>query len=242
MMRFQGLILAVAVGLLVAPAAVDAGFINASPVGLSNPGVDLTFDEVNLSPGTTVTNQFAAFGVTFAPSAYYDELGNPGYPNVSGNYLTNFIPFVPANTTEFIQFTAPVTAAAFAIVTQTGSTTFTAYLNGSPVDSGVGATNLTSTNNYFGFQGLVFDEIGFTVSSFDRAATFDNLKFSFVAASVPEPPSLILIGVGLGGVAVACRGRAGPGAKSSDKKTGTSTRKRGTGQGRSRRPGMSPAS
>ncbi len=145
----HGLIATAALAMCLTVSRAEAGFINGSAVGLSNPGVVLTFDEIVLPAQTEVTNQYAAYGVTFSPFAMYDEIGNPGFPNISGNYLTNFIANVGANRIESIQFSRPVTAAAFAIATQTGTTSFTALLNGKVVDSGSASTNLTSMDNYF---------------------------------------------------------------------------------------------
>ena len=210
-MNAHRMIVAAVLAIWLAEASAEAGFISGSPVGLSDPGVVLTFDEVVLPAQTSVTDQYAAYGVTFGPFAMYDEVGNPGNPNITGNYITNFIANGVANRIESIQFDRPVTAAAFAIATQTGTTSFTAYLNGFAVDSGSASTNLTSKDNYFGFQNEVFDEISFSVASYDLAAVVDNLQFTF--ASVPEPTSWILLASGLGCGAIALRVRSGWGTR-----------------------------
>lgn len=180
-----------------APGEAAAMFINGSPVGLSTPSTVITFNEVILPPQSNVTTQYAAYGVTFSPFARYDEVGTVAVPNIVGHYVANFIANVGANPDQRIRFiNGPVAGAAFAIGTASGTTTFTAYLSGVAVESGVAATNLTSANNYFGFQGLVFDEIGFTVASSDKAAVFDTIQIQVV----PEPSSMILMGLGLVGV------------------------------------------
>lgn len=201
---------AVIVALSLSAGEATAAIISGSSVGLSSPGTVITFDENVLPAQTPVTNQYAPFGVTFSPFARYDEVGATGIPNIAGHYVANFIANVGANADERIKFNSPVTAAAFAIGTQTGTTTFTAYLAGLPVlgASFSAATNLTSANNYFGFQSIFFDEIGFTVVSSDRAAVFDNIKFTRPSA-VPEPSVSALMAVALAGVLLTRRRRVG---------------------------------
>ena len=159
--------------------------------GLDQPTQLLTFDEVVLSPRTTMTNHYAAFGVVFsgANPAYdpYDPPGNDG-PNVSGHAFSNFKPFDTSGQLV-IDFSSNLEAAALSLYSQTGTTTITAYLNGGFVESHNFSTNLTSTTNYYGFVHSRFNQLRITVASFDNAFIADNLQFR--GSVVPAPGALV---------------------------------------------------
>ena len=75
---------------------------------------------------------------------YYDPVGNNNAnPHQSGNAIGNFLGGIQAFNPFSINFNSPTSAAAFSMITQTGTTTFQAFLNGVAVfirDHGVNET------------------------------------------------------------------------------------------------------
>ncbi len=160
----------------------------------------MTFSEiVPPPPGTPLTNQYAAFGVTFA-NAFIDGQGLL-FPNVNNPGLTNF------DTTGFpivnpvsIFFNDVLSEAAFAIVTNQSppDTTFEAYLNGNLVESFTAPTDVFNPNNFFGFTGIAFNEIRVSGGGINNALAIDNIQLG-PQANVPEPATMAIFG----GLAVA---------------------------------------
>jgi hypothetical protein len=104
-----------------------------------------------------------------------------------------------------------VTAAAFAMQTNPGTSTFTALLGGLPVETFTAPTDLsflpdlTNASNFYGFSGITFDAI--EVTSNTTFFQIDNLQIGSAAATVPEPATLALVVVGLVGLAGHARRR-----------------------------------
>ena len=195
--RSLGVLLAlVATGTSAMPAS--AAFLQNS-TGLSNPTKTIAFEEIVFPDTTAITNQYASLGATFAPQLYYSSDGADfynGFPNISGNYLSNFYPG-PENPIS-IKFNTAVTSAAFAMITYPGTSTFTALYQGVAVETVQASTGLTGTSNYYGFTGILFDEIRVTVDpSTSGQMVMDNLEFN----TAPAPPAAVLFAVGLVGLA-----------------------------------------
>ena len=161
--------------------------------GLSSPASTLTFDEIIFSPGTAINSQYSAYGITFSPDTFYDSLKPSTCCNgIDGHYVGNYSPL---HNPFSILFTTPQTAAAFALATNEGTSTFTARLAGLDVESFSSPTNLDfSTPYYFGFTGIVFDEINISAGS-DGAALIDNIQQG--TSVVPEPGTYVLLGSAL---------------------------------------------
>jgi hypothetical protein len=107
--------------------------------------------------------------------------------------------FQPIISPFAIYFAADQTDAAFTMVTNEGTSTFTARLNGAVVDSFSARTSTDGSyvDNYFGFTRIVFNEIDVDVGGFNQAMTLDNLQTGPAASSaVPEPAGLTLLGIG----------------------------------------------
>jgi hypothetical protein len=192
--------------LLTASFAAAAPIID-SPTGLSNPAVTITFDEVVLAPGTALTTQYAALGVTFS-GLFYNTLPLP-FGDIVVPMAENFDPV----TNPFsIFFNTPQTSAALAFVSNNAMTKFAAYLNGTLVDNFTAFTNTFDLNIYYGFAGgSPFDELRIGVFNDDGFAGLDNIQFGTAAPpAVPEPATLSLIGLGLAGL-LARRHRASSG-------------------------------
>ena len=135
-----------------------------SPTGLAAPGTSLTFSEVVFPNNTTITNQFQGFGVIFSSNIKYNPQ-TTAFPNIVGNRLGNFFPIVDQFT---VSFTSDVAAAAFAMVTNPGTSTFTALLDGAVVESFAAATNFNSASDFYGFSGITFDQIRVDVGGNER--------------------------------------------------------------------------
>jgi hypothetical protein len=189
------------------PAPATAAIINGSATGLSSPLTTITFDEVVLSQYTPVTNQFAAFGVSFSPAMYYSP--QAGYPNIVGNDVGNWDASTAAQSSVTLAFTNLQTAAAFALVSNDTSYTLTALLGGSIVESfstSVGAT----ANDFYGFSGIAFDSIRVTSNDNDFFL-IDNVQFGAVSA-VPEPSTWAMLILGFAGVGYMAYRRRSPAA------------------------------
>jgi hypothetical protein len=160
-------------------------------VGLSSPAETITFDEVILPNGTAVTTQYAGLGVTFSSLDYNST--NPGpFPNVDSTDLTNFDSSGNTIANPFeIFFNTPQMSAAFALVTNPGTSTITAKLGGVTVQSFSPSTTFNSTTDFYGFTNITFDEIDVFVNTSVPGARIDNLQIG-TAASVPEPATMVL--------------------------------------------------
>jgi hypothetical protein len=176
--------------------------VDAAPIinntGLASPDVTITFSEHVFATETVITNQYADLGVEFDAGMYYNVQPD-FFPTHS---LANFSleggqPFHPVS----IRFGTPVTAAALALQSNPGTTTFTALLNGVIVESfATGTTlsflpDLSHASDFYGFSGILFDEL--TISN-DFESEFgifqiDNVQYT----AVPEPTALLLLGAGL---------------------------------------------
>jgi hypothetical protein len=166
--------------------------------GIASPAQTITFSEFVFATDTPITNQFAGLGVTFSPSMYYNTQPN-FFPT---DFLANFsFGGDPTHNPVSILFAQDQTAAAFAMQTNPGTSTFEAFLNGVFLESFSAATtlsflpDLTNASNYYGFTGIVFDEI--RVTSGTTFFQIDNLQLS---SSVPEAGTLALLGFALAGL------------------------------------------
>lgn len=175
----------------------SASIIDSSSTTLDNAEVSLGFNELVLSNGETITNQYSSFGVSFSPQLSFLNTVS-SRPNFSGAALVNF-GFSGGKFTTFdpfsLLFTNTISEAAFAFTTNGGSTTFEALLNNSVVESFTSNTNL-SAQNFYGFENIAFNEIRVISNSFPRTAALDNLSFS-TAAVVAEPTIITLFATGM---------------------------------------------
>ncbi|OAN70839.1 hypothetical protein A8B78_20585 [Jannaschia sp. EhC01] len=185
--------------------AANATTIVAASAGLTAPETIIGFDEVALTTGNTVTDQFAPFGVTFDPGVtYFSSVSTR--PNFSGPAVLEF------GTVDIsIMFSERVSAMSAAMTANFGSMTLTALLNGVVVESFTHSFPLasvvpvgTNPNNFFGFSGIVFDEVVLSPNGSTTVA-MDNLAFTL--APVPLPASLPLLLAGLCGLGLMARRR-----------------------------------
>jgi hypothetical protein len=181
--------------LAVSSLPIAAGQIAGSATGLASPAYTITFEEYPIVQNTPITTQYASLGASFSSGIYYDP--QPGFfPDHSlGNFA--FVDDVVQTTPVFISFTSPQTDAALQLITNPGTTTFTAMLGANTVDSFSASTSLAIL--YYGFTGELFDSIRIDVGGDDNATLFDNLELG--GAAVPEPGTVGLLGVGLVGLA-----------------------------------------
>jgi hypothetical protein len=173
--------------------------IQAAPIinnfGLTSPTSTLTFDEINFTEGTAIDTQYAAYGITFTSSLFYDNQGPATFPGITDNYLGNFYEDSLVNPFS-IFFSTQQSEAAFGMATNPAQTTFTALLNGSPVESFSVSTTFDDPNTgFYGFSGITFNEISIFVST--DLALIDNIQ---TGTAVPEPATMLLLGSGLIGL------------------------------------------
>lgn len=177
--------------------ASAATVINASS-GLSSPDTLVTFSEVTLLEGDPVTDEFSAQGVTFSPALYYTGAYG-SEPNIDDIAVHNFGVF-PRADPFIINFLSDVSAATFAMVTETGTAEFTALLNGSVVESFSADTGRTSASNFYGFTNILFDQIRVDVDVPGSAMVMDNVAYKVAAVPVPASFSLLFAGMGAFGL------------------------------------------
>lgn len=176
--------------------AARADFIH-NGGGLAEPHRTVDFESAPLAHNQSVTDQFLGLGLRFE-AAFANADVNPLWPNMSGNRVGNYQAGIGHDDGFTIHFLAPITAAAFALVTADGGvSTFEAYFQGSLVEAAVAASALLDPVNFYGFRDIVFDELRIRTDSFDGALSVDNLQI----ASVPEPGSVGLALTALGLVA-----------------------------------------
>ncbi len=182
---------------------VGATPINGAATGLASPTVSIDFEEGAIPASTVVTTQFA--GVTFGDGSndFIMDTGGAGTgtQHIVGRFLQSANTVVAPGA---IKFDKQVSAAGFNLRTNPDTTTFTAFLNGVFVESFNAATNLTTSSNFYGFTGIIFDEIQFDMAIVGQQGfNLDNLEF----VTVPAPSALFLIGAGLLGLGAMRRRR-----------------------------------
>lgn len=180
-------LLVVTAGVLSAP--VHAQFYQNS-TGLANAAKTISFSEHVFPDGTIITNQFAGEGITFLAGIHYNAVGPmTSFVGISGDYLANFNGFPQSPFS--IYFTNPQTRAGFSAATNPGFSTFEALFHGTVVASATNvATTFTDPNAFYGFTGVTFDEIRFTVGGGNDSALFDNVQYGLA----PEPGTFVLLG------------------------------------------------
>lgn len=193
----------VSMGLVLAAGSAQAVTIDSAATGLANAGTTIDFSEGGLANGTLVTNQFSGLGISFSPAMTLLTRVSPR-PNFTGPALVNFAgnPFTVFNPFS-INFANKVSAATFALSGNNGTATLTALLGGTSIASFTTGKNL-SANNFYGFGGLVFDQITVSASA-PATIALDNLAFN--VAAVPVPAALPLMLLGLCGLGVFARRR-----------------------------------
>ncbi|HYE03117.1 MAG TPA: hypothetical protein VD963_07765 [Phycisphaerales bacterium] len=164
---------------LVLPAAARAEFFQ-NTFGLNNPATVITFDSPTFPRFTFITNQYAGQGVSFTPHIIYDpQLAE--LPNITGHRLGSFNADGAINPYS-IHFTEPQTHFAMALATNTGTTSFTALLNGVVVESATAPSSTLISNNFYGFANVLFDQIEvFTMPSGGfNGSLIDNFQLGVV--------------------------------------------------------------
>lgn len=62
------------------------------------------------------------------------------------------------------------------------------------VESASSLTSPTNTTNFYGFEGIVFDQLRISADTFDKAFLLDNVQ---TVAAIPEPETWALMIAGL---------------------------------------------
>ena len=162
--------------------------------GLTGVFTTETFDTSGAVAGSLAASQFS--GLFFDTNLYV----NPDYggkiPNMLGNSLGNFYdPYGNCcmSSTSF-SFSSVVSNVAFAFASNPGTSTFSAYLGQTLVESFSAATGYDGS--FYGFTGIAFDSIKIDSGGSNGAYLMDNLQFVSVSA-VPEPEAYAMLLVGL---------------------------------------------
>jgi hypothetical protein len=184
-------ILVAAVGLARAVSTQAAGVYFQNSYGLASPSNIVRFSEFSPPPNTMITTQYQAYGVTFAPYVHYASIYNQtsGTPHIDPTAcVANFVQYGPVVPTFSIVFDRPVSAAAFAVLSQPGTFQVTALWAGIEGPGGpatfIGGFGPGSTNNFVGLSGVTFDELRISnIVTSDGALVVDNLQFTPAAVN-----------------------------------------------------------
>ena len=165
--------------------------INLSTSGLASPVSTIDFSEFSVPETDPITTEFSSLGVTFSPNLYYRTNDNAAWANIIGANLRSGDPIVSNFSLNFDQ---PLTSAAFAAIAQPPTpATFTALLEGSEVESFDTNVTIDNRDNFFGFEGIVFDEINVAYTAETRMR-IDSLQ---LGAAIPEPGTVTISLLGL---------------------------------------------
>jgi hypothetical protein len=216
-------------GIALLAGSVQAGQIVNGTAGLTNPGRFVDFSGHAFSTFTKITTQFSDEGIVLSPNLYYDGNGSTNCDGHTGNLggsignldasshcLANFTninssDFLGNNVPLSIYFNDIQTSASFLLATNppggVPETNITAYLNGVQVDTMFVKTNLTQTNNFFGFTGESFNQVKISWSGAGPNGYLFGAIVSDLALGTPEPGTLALFGLGVAGIVTAARRR-----------------------------------
>jgi hypothetical protein len=201
MMKY--LLASAVVALAMTAPPTQAGQIVGASSGLASPTSIITFDEIVLAAGASVSNQYPGLGVSFSPSVHYSP--QTGFANIQGNDVGNFYGGGPTNPVT-LTFTSARTGVAFAMVSNSTSYLFQAKLNNTLVDSFT-ATVGTGSSDFYGFMGETFNSITVTSAGNPDYWLIDNIELG-PAVATPEPASVALLGAGVLGLSRIRRRRA----------------------------------
>lgn len=196
----------------------------------------ITFDAGDpiggLAVGTTLSNQYAAFGVTFTPNGFTGsgaptgnwatnsnmtivnsgnggDVGGLGTPSlVSGNVLRSFNGWLGENGDPSFRatFSTPVTefSAAFAGVASPNSVRIFAFNGVTLVDS-ITAVNIGQS--ILSVSAPTITSVVVTPGDFNDWVGVDNISFNTSAVTVPEPSTVALFASALAGGVLVLRRR-----------------------------------
>lgn len=176
---------------------VQANTIQQSTSGLTGLFTTETFDAG--TPATLAGNQFT--GLSFGSDLYVDANYSGAFPNMNGNVIANFLNNCNCVTPTFISFDSAVTGAAFNFVSNTGTSTFTAFLGSTQIEQFSAPTGYGG--EFYGFTNILFDSIRVDSGGGNNAYILDNLQVS----AVPEPETYAMLLVGLGLVGFTLRNK-----------------------------------
>jgi hypothetical protein len=168
--------------LLLAGTNASATPIVSSLTGLVSPTSTLDFSEVEVPNDAELTNQFTMFDVTFSslfyngcvscviapPDGIKPDIGNFNRGNTS-----------VFNTSIAMDFSSPVTGAAFELAANYNTFIFSAFLRGGLVETFTVNINTSRINGvsgwgHYGFSNITFDRISVSAN---EALLIDNLEF-----------------------------------------------------------------
>lgn len=139
-----------------------------------------TFDFVGLTPGTLVSNAYAAQGVTFV-----NAVAQSG-PNYASYFPTDGAGFAASVSALGVSLSSPVSAIAFQ---GTGSPRSVSFLRGGVL---VGSASFLSTVGYV--SSAPFDQVTFVGGVGNTPTAYiDNV---ILANPTPEPSALVALGLG----------------------------------------------
>lgn len=167
-----------------------AATVNNQNTGLASPDVVVDFGDGLFITSTPVTNQFAGEGVTFGAGYQYAD-SNESTPAITQGFLFTSTGVTPPGS---IFFTSDVTDAVFSWRTNPGTTTFEAYLDGILVETLINAPTFgdTASGHFYGFTGILFDEIRISINAINNGFTLDNLQYNVSAVPLPAALPLFL--------------------------------------------------
>ena len=137
-------------------------------------------------------------GMTFSSNVNVTNAYNGSFGS-TGQAIVNFYPC--CSTPSFVSFSSVINNIGFLFVTNPGTSTFSAYMGNTLVESFSAPSNLSSLNRYYGFTGIAFNKIRFDSGGVNNAMLLDNMQFGPSAVPEPETYAMLLAGLGLLGFA-----------------------------------------
>lgn len=178
--------------------------IQSSTAPTSTAGTTINFN-LAVPNATPLTSQYS--GVSFSGLLQNNDFDG-AFPNVVGGGAANFVDGL-ANITGpgSINFSNVVNSAYFNFVSNPGTTVFSTFLNGVPVETAFLSTGYNGA--FTGFQNSAFNSLRIDATATGNGAfLLDNLSFtSGIASAAPEPGTWLMMILGFGTVGFALRRR-----------------------------------
>lgn len=200
-----------------------AGTITISNTGLTGLTASTGFAGSSLGLSQTMTNQFAAEGITFTGNVKSQACSNTNWSGhgITGNNVTTLRACGTDTTSDSFSmlFAKDISSLSLRVYSYdlNKNDSFQLRLNGALVNSfalyNITSQGVTTSNGtvlgFLNISGFVFDELRFTENSNTSDRSYLIIDGVATRKAVPEPGSLALLGLGAAALALVRRRRQG---------------------------------